>query len=82
MKYTVTELCDILGVTQSLINGWIKEGITSSHSNWKGEKIYLKAEKIEGRGKGGHYYLIDANDVNDFMCELYHNSYFFKWFRK
>lgn len=82
MKYTVVELADILGMNKSVIWSWINTGIISVHPNRKGEKVYLKAEKVAGRGQGGYYYLIDANDVNNFMNELYLASCFYKWFRK
>lgn len=82
MKYTTKELSDILGVSQSVVWLWINEGIVSSHSNRKGEKVFLKAEEVNGKGKGGRYYIVDANDINDFMMILYYESYFYKWFRK
>lgn len=83
MKYTTTEICEIIGVTQSQIGIWIKEGISSCHPMHKGEKVKLKAELVSAGGRrGGKYYLIDANDLNDFMTELYYTSYFYKWWRK
>lgn len=82
MKYTVNELSEILNVNITTINGWIIDGIISCHSHRTGEVIKLKAEEIPGKGRGGKYYLIDANDINDFMMELYKDSYFYAWWRK
>ena len=82
MKYTVNELADILGIKTATIWYWINVGIVSTHPNRKGEVIKLKAELLSGERRGGKYYLIDANDLNDFMQALYHESYFYKWWRK
>ena len=84
MKYTVTELSNILGVKQATIYGWINKGIISVHSHQEGEVVKLKVcDTIKTRGgKSGEAYLISAKDVDDFMDVLYYNSYFQKWWRK
>ena len=82
MKYTATEICDILEIAQATIWSWINEGIVSHHNNRKGEVVKLKAELVSGGKVGGKYYLVEANDLNDFLTALYKESYFYKWFRK
>ena len=82
MKYTTKELSDILGIDTNTIWTWITKGISSSHPNNKGKVIKLKAEEIAGKGQGGKAYLISASAIEEFMTELYKNSYFFAWWRK
>lgn len=81
MKYTIEELSNILGIKKTAIWKWINNGIISVHTHQTGERLKLKAEFIpEGKGKG--YYLISTSDIDEFLSELYYNSYFYKWWRK
>ena len=82
MEYTTMEICDILGVKQNTIWSWINKGIVSCHPSHTGEVIKLKAKMFAGDRRGGKYYLINVNDLNDFLLEVYYTSYFYKWWRK